>query len=559
MCKGDKIHAACKMTYIESKWAFSGWSMAQHSEFPCQTCNRSLIITSHYSIGAKKLSGAKKTPSATPGEATSSVTPGETASSGPLPLVISPAPTADPINTESSREELVQESSSQGIAEPLVTGGNQNKRSAPSSSASVEIRTGSEPDEPPKKRKKKEKKKKKRTIGERSEPSEDVGGRELVAFDSFNRDVTAWTSVELDQSPNVPLERKKKSSHEGSVPASVEKSPPAAPSATRRSGSSSKRGPVKFPDHVEFKYDGDTPLAYAPMECAELVRQIRGGAKDMPQSDRSMNFVVEMYDTALKETIFKLKQTDKIVRAKDTALNRKTSEFKATIDKAAAEQSRLLEEKKAKKEKFGELKDKFKTAGEKIRGLEREKAALEKEKAAWESKKADHAIERSNDPTERNLEELSVREQGDVSGVERTEDASGLTIAPIVPDPDPVASNLVVNEEPSTPTLGARDATLTLPLGEDGAGSNPVDLLELSDSSAGEDDGEKSGGEKSDEQVPDSNPQGTEGNFGESSAKEQGNVDEVENPSDPMIDGTGSASDQLGAQVVGEDFDRAED
>ena len=33
---------------------------------------------------------------------------------------------------------------------------------------------------------------------------------------------------------------------------------------------------------MEFKYDGDTPLAYAPEECAELVRQIRGGANDMP-------------------------------------------------------------------------------------------------------------------------------------------------------------------------------------------------------------------------------------------------------------------------------------
>ena len=54
------------------------------------------------------------------------------------------------------------------------------------------------------------------------------------------------------------------------------------PSTTRSSGSASKGGRIKFPDHVEFKYDGDTPLAYAPKECAELVRQIRGGAKDMP-------------------------------------------------------------------------------------------------------------------------------------------------------------------------------------------------------------------------------------------------------------------------------------
>ena len=171
----------------------------------------------------------------------------------------------------------------------------------------------------------------------------------------------------------------------------------------------------------------------------------------------------------------------------------------------------------------------------------------------------DHAIEGSNNPTERDLEELSVRERGDVVGVERTEDASGSMIALVVPDPAPVASNLVVNEELSTPTLGVNDATLTLPPGEGGAGSNLVDLLELSDSSAEEDGGEKSGGEKPDEQVRESKPQRTEGNFGGSSSKEQGNVDEVENPSDPITDGTGSASDQFGARVVGEDFDRAED
>ncbi|KAG2250473.1 hypothetical protein Bca4012_097894 [Brassica carinata] len=113
-------------------------------------------------------------------------------------------------------------------------------------------------------------------------------------------------------------------------------------------------------------------------------------------SDGSMNYVVEMYVTALKETISKLKQADKLVRVKDTVLNRRTSEFKETIDKAAAEQSRLLAEKKAQKEKvvekFGELKGKFKPVGEKIRGLEREKAALEEEKTAWEKEKAATAL-----------------------------------------------------------------------------------------------------------------------------------------------------------------------
>ena len=112
-----------------------------------------------------------------------------------------------------------------------------------------------------------------------------------------------------------------------------------------------------------------------------------------------MNYVVEMYDTALKETISKLKQAEKLVRVKDTALNRKMNEFKATIDMTAAEQSRLLEEKKAQKEKFGELKGKFKTAGEKIKGLEREKADLEEEKAAWGKEKVATAL--------RNLKEVN--------------------------------------------------------------------------------------------------------------------------------------------------------
>ena len=157
----------------------------------------------------KKLGGAKKTSSATPGEATASATPGGASFSESLPLVTSSALTADSVNVESSREELAQESSCRGIAEPLVTDRNKKKRSAPSSSASVEARAGSEPDEPPTKRKKKEKKKKKRTVGERSEPNEDVGGRELVSLDSSNRDAAARDSAELDESPNVPLGRKK--------------------------------------------------------------------------------------------------------------------------------------------------------------------------------------------------------------------------------------------------------------------------------------------------------------------------------------------------------------
>ena len=109
-----------------------------------------------------------------------------------------------------------------------------------------------------------------------------------------------------------------------------------------------------------------------------------------------MNFVVELYDSALKEATSKLKHSDKLLRAKDTAHDRKAKEFKSTIDKVAEEQTRLLARKKAQNshflEKFGELKDKFEAAGAKIRGLEEEKNAWTREKAALEEKMVSTAL-----------------------------------------------------------------------------------------------------------------------------------------------------------------------
>uniref|UniRef100_M4F5L3 DUF1204 domain-containing protein n=1 Tax=Brassica campestris TaxID=3711 RepID=M4F5L3_BRACM len=512
----------------------------------------------------KKLSRAKKTPSATPGETTpSATTPGEMTPSVPPPPVVSPGPSVGPVNIESSRERL-----------PL--------------------QTRTKTDGPPKKKKRKEKKKMKSVEGQ-SETIEDTESRETVAHE----------------------EKKKKSSrgHDVSTPAT--KTPSAVPPTTVEGGSASEERRIEFHDHVEFKYVGNTPLSYAPSECAELVRQIRGGRKDMPAvkdlifkdayvdaartkilSDGSMNYVVE-YDSALQETSSKVNQSDRLLRAKDTALNRKMSEFKATIDKVAEEQSRLLAKKIAQKEKFvekfGVLKNKFKTAGEKIRGLERENDAWKREKTALEEKMVTTALRHLKEVNQlrdsrsfetsrsvvvnsrrrdrcraklsgrRNVskalkesgtdipqepidlfaeqekkfeaeakrlavgripEELlclsplhlrspllnenvlaridpesSVQGRVVVSGVKMPEDAT----APLVSDPAPSMANLVMSKESLVLILEVRDANPTLPLGVEETGSEPVDLLELSDSSAEEEDGEKS-----DQRVPGNNPQGTE-------------------------------------------------
>ncbi|KAF3575260.1 hypothetical protein F2Q69_00058545 [Brassica cretica] len=155
------------------------------------------------------------------------------------------------------------------------------------------------------------------------------------------------------------------------------------------------------------------------------------------------------------------------------------------------------------------------------------------------SSQGDHATKRSNEPTERELGESSVQEHEVISRVERSEDET----APLVLDPAPSMANLVVSEESLIPILGVSDANPTPLLGVEEAGSGPVDLLELSDSSA-----EEEGGEKSDERIPGDSPQGTE----------EGVVDEVENPPTSTMDEAGGASDQLEARVAEEDLDCVE-
>ncbi|XP_013617627.1 PREDICTED: uncharacterized protein LOC106324154 [Brassica oleracea var. oleracea] len=295
------------------------------------------------------------------------------------PAVIRPSPVPDSVGSEPSREIL---------------------------EIAAEVRQN----EPPQKKKKKHAEK---------DPVPSVGAenRELVVHEESSRGNAASPSgPSVDRGSDgrdhsKTPEGRREAGVSQSITATTPRSTPSAPGGS----STRKKGPVKFPDHVEFKYDGDTPLAYDPEECAELVHQIRGGAKDMPPvkdlifkdayvdaartkvlSDGSLNYVVELYDTALKGTISKLKNTERLVRVNNSALDLKTSEFKAVIEKAETEHSRLLAEKKAQKakftEKFGELKGKFKTAGEKIRVLEREKASLEEEKAAWEKEKAATAL-----------------------------------------------------------------------------------------------------------------------------------------------------------------------
>ncbi|KAG5410244.1 hypothetical protein IGI04_006563 [Brassica rapa subsp. trilocularis] len=148
-------------------------------------------------------------------------------------------------------------------------------------------------------------------------------------------------------------------------------------------------GGIRFPDRVEFLYDEATPLVLNPLQCAELTRQIRGGTKELPpiddlyfkkeyidaamaskRSDGSMNYLVEKYDTTLKQTMVQLGASEKLAR---TRLGKEVLrvKFEELEDK-------LRSDRLAKKDALRE-----KTRLERlVASLENEKAELEEERDA---------------------------------------------------------------------------------------------------------------------------------------------------------------------------------
>ncbi|WZY87091.1 hypothetical protein YC2023_033475 [Brassica napus] len=217
---------------------------------------------------------------------------------------------------------------------------------------------------------------------------------------------------EGEVTPNVPLEEKRKAlvqrSGSGSESAGGEKSVPGSSMSggLRLEGTPSKTGRIEYPDRVEFLYDEATPLVLNPLRCAELTRQIRGGTKELPpvddlyfkkeyidaamagrRSDGSMNYLVEKYDSTLKQTMIQLGTSDKLARTRLGVIERLRAENKKASDKAAKEKEVL-------RVKFEELEGKLKSdrlakkdaLREKTR-LERLVASLEKEKAELEGER----------------------------------------------------------------------------------------------------------------------------------------------------------------------------
>ncbi|KAH0899676.1 hypothetical protein HID58_049244, partial [Brassica napus] len=195
------------------------------------------------------------------------------------------------------------------------------------------------------------KKKKKKSVEAEPRPSDAETG--LV-------EVFAGEDVSLE---NPPEEREV--SARGSDPVTGERSipDPSARKGSRSEGSTARRKKIEFPDRVEFSYNETTPLILNPLRCAELTRQIRGGTKEMPQlddlyfrneyidaassrarSDGSMNFLVEKYDSALKQTMIQLGSSEKLAQTRLKVIERVRAEHKKANEKAAEEKEILRRE-----------------------------------------------------------------------------------------------------------------------------------------------------------------------------------------------------------------------
>ncbi|KAF2582704.1 hypothetical protein F2Q68_00004657 [Brassica cretica] len=104
-------------------------------------------------------------------------------------------------------------------------------------------------------------------------------------------------------------------------------------------------------------------------------------------SDGSMNFLVEKYDSALKQTMIQLRCSEKLAQARLKAIERVRAEHKKANEKAAKEKEVL-------RVKFEELEGKLKSAGAAKKELARENIRLEQAAATLEKEKTELLEER---------------------------------------------------------------------------------------------------------------------------------------------------------------------
>ncbi|KAF8094780.1 hypothetical protein N665_0353s0011 [Sinapis alba] len=172
-------------------------------------------------------------------------------------------------------------------------------------------------------------------------------------------------------------------------------------------------GPNEERDRVEFSYVGDCLLIRDPVQCAELVWQIRSGSEFLPPvedlmfreeyaraaqakltSDGRMNLVVEKYDRALRDALVQLGQSEEALKEKEGEFACKEEELQGELNAALADRDRAVTRRRSRKERWRRWEPKLE---QKNSIMEGEKAALEREKVELEQEKSAAALKLSRE------------------------------------------------------------------------------------------------------------------------------------------------------------------
>ncbi|KAF3585509.1 hypothetical protein F2Q69_00030467 [Brassica cretica] len=254
------------------------------------------------------------------------------------------------------------------------------------------------------------KKKKKKKDGKkrpREDPSIDQNEASTVVRE-FNMGGPAQTGSTEASSEERPKKRAKKKSVEDGARRSIDGDHsddlPATEDPSRSGGKAS--GSKGDPRNESPSSERAVPTSATRKGVQSEGARIHGGTTEFPpigdlyfkdeyidapftrkHGDRSMNYLVEKYDSALKQTMIQLGAAEKLARTRLSAIERLRAENKKANNKAA-------EEKEVLRVKFEELEGKLKTDRLAKKELRREKIRLEQTVASLEKEKAKREEER---------------------------------------------------------------------------------------------------------------------------------------------------------------------
>ncbi|KAF8100248.1 hypothetical protein N665_0228s0003 [Sinapis alba] len=199
---------------------------------------------------------------------------------------------------------------------------------------------------------------------------------------SFREGLNKSVVMDRDISSDEPLLRKNR---KGMTEEKADKETPAGddrllmvmvPSEGRDSLSGT-RAPIQ--DCVEFSYAGDLLLIRDPVQCTELIHQMRSGSESLPPSDGRMKLVVQKYDRSLKDTLIQLGRSEDLQKEKEAEFARKDKELREELSVALADRDRAVARREVRKRKMEAMGAELASVRAAATELEQKNAAVEVE------------------------------------------------------------------------------------------------------------------------------------------------------------------------------------